>query len=88
VELQSRNGPAMPLRMAEYGLSVFRLLGQFPCQVVLDVGEPALNMESELRGLDVLFQYRLIDIRTLNRDRLLESDEVGDNCDFGAIGGP
>jgi hypothetical protein len=79
VELQSRNDAGMALRMAEYCLSAFRLLKQFPRQVVLYVGEPALNMESGLRGPDVLFQYRLVDIRTLNRDRLLESDEVGDN---------
>jgi len=38
-----------------------------------------MRMESELRGPNLLFQYRLIDIRTLDGDRLLESDEVGDN---------
>ena len=30
VELQSSNDPAMPLRMAEYCLGVFRLFGRFP----------------------------------------------------------
>ena len=43
------------------------------------MGEAQLTMQKELRGADVLFQYRLIDIRTLNGDRLLESDDVGDN---------
>jgi predicted transposase YdaD len=79
VELQSGNDAAMPLRMAEYCLGVFRLFGQFPRQVVLYVGEPQLQMENKLRGADVLFQYRMIDIRTLEGDRLLESAEVGDN---------
>ena len=79
VELQSGNDAAMPLRMAEYCLGVFRLFGRFPQQIVLYVGEPQLRMESKLRGPDVLFQYRLIDIRTLDGDRLLESEEVGDN---------
>src|ERR1035438_9291853 len=79
VELQSGNDSAMPLRMAEYCLGVFRLFGRFPQQIVLYVGEPQLRMESKLRGPDVLFQYRLIDIRTLDGDRLLESEEVGDN---------
>jgi hypothetical protein len=65
--------------MAEYCLGVFRLFGRFPQQVVLYVGEARLTMQKELRGADVLFQYRLIDIRTLNGDRLLESDDVGDN---------
>jgi hypothetical protein len=40
VELQSGNDAAMPLRMAEYCLGIFRLFGRFPRQVVLYVGEP------------------------------------------------
>jgi predicted transposase YdaD len=79
VELQSSNDAAMPLRMAEYCIGVYRLFGRFPRQVVLYVGEPQLGMASKLSGPDVLFQYRVIDIRTLNGDRLLESEEVGDN---------
>jgi hypothetical protein len=79
VELQSGHDAAMPLRMAEYCLGVYRLFGRFPRQIVLYVGEPEMRMESELRGADVLFQYRLIDIRTLDGERLLESREVGDN---------
>src|SRR5580700_7025392 len=79
VELQSGNDAAMPLRMAEYCLGVFRLLGKFPRQVLVYVGEPRLRMESELRGPDVSFRYRLIDIRELDGDRLIESEEVGDN---------
>jgi hypothetical protein len=79
VELQSGNDAAMPLRMAEYCLGVFRLFGRFPRQVLLYVGEAPLRMESELRAPDVWFRYRLIDIRELDGDRLIESDEVGDN---------
>jgi len=36
-------------------------------------------MESELRGPEVSFRYRTIDIRDLDGDRLLESEETGDN---------
>jgi len=79
VELQSGNDAAMPLRMAEYCLGVFRLLGRFPRQVVLYVGEPKLRMQNKLRGPGVLFQYGLIDIRKLDGERLLESQGVGDN---------
>src|SRR2546425_4027759 len=50
LELQSGNDPAMPLRMAEYCLGVFRLFGKFPRQILLYVGEAALHMDSELRG--------------------------------------
>jgi hypothetical protein len=79
LELQSGNDATMPLRMAEYCLGVFRLFGRFPRQVLLYVGEAPLRMESELRGDDVWFRYRAVDIRDLDGDRLLESQEVGDN---------
>lgn len=90
LELQSSNEAAMPLRMAEYCLGVFRLFGRFPRQVLLYVGEAPLRMESELRGANVWFRYRLIDIRDLDGESLLESEEIGDkcNCDPGATAGP
>jgi hypothetical protein len=79
VELQSSNDPSMPFRMVEYCLGVRRLFGQFPRQILLYVGEAPMRMENQLRGPDLSFEYRLIDIRTLDGDRLLESDDVGDN---------
>lgn len=79
LELQSANDAVMPLRMAEYCLSVFRLFGRFPRQVLRYVGEAPLRMESELRGPDMWFRYSAIDIRDLDGDRLLESEHPGDN---------
>jgi hypothetical protein len=79
LELQSSNEAIMPLRMAEYCLSIFRLFGNFPRQLLLYVGEAPLRMDSELRGADVWFRYSVIDIRSVDGDRLLESPEVGDN---------
>ncbi|MGA2737893.1 MAG: DUF4351 domain-containing protein [Bryobacteraceae bacterium] len=38
-----------------------------------------MRMQNQLRGPGLLFEYSLIDIRTLNGDRLLESGDVGDN---------
>jgi predicted transposase YdaD len=79
VELQSGNEATMALRMAEYCLGVLRLFGKFPRQAVLYVGEAPLGMDSELLGPDVSFRYRMIDIRDLDGDHLLESEETGDN---------
>jgi len=79
IELQSGNDAAMPLRMAEYCLGVYRLFGKIPRQVLLYVGEAPLRMESEIRGSDLFFHYRMIDIRQLDGDSLLESEETGDN---------
>jgi hypothetical protein len=52
---------------------------EFPRQVVLYVGEAPLGMDNELRGPDAWFRYRMIDIRELDGDALLESEETGDN---------
>ena len=79
LELQSSNDSAMALRMAEYSLGIFRLFGRFPHQVLLYVGEPAIRMDSELRGPDVFFRYEAVDVRALDGERLLESSAVGDN---------
>ena len=79
IELQSGNDANMPLRMAEYCLGVFRLFGRFPRQALLYVGEAPLRMACDLLGADLSFRYRVIDIRELDGDRLLESNEVGDN---------
>jgi hypothetical protein len=88
IELQSGNDAAMPLRMAEYCLGVYRLFDKMPRQVLLYVGEAPLRMESEIRGPDLSFRYRMIDIRELDGDRLLESEETRDNCNPGAVAGP
>ncbi len=79
IELQSGNDSKMALRMAEYCLSVYRRLGRFPAQVLLYVGEAPLRMQAELTGADFSFRYKLVDIRELDGERLLESDQVGDN---------
>jgi hypothetical protein len=78
-ELQSSNDGAMALRMIEYALGVRRLFGQFPRQILLYVGEAPMRMENRLDGPDWFFQYRLIDIRSLDGERLMESGDVGDN---------
>ena len=50
LELQSGNETTMPLRMAEYCLGVFRLFGKFPRQILLYVGEPALQRSRRPKG--------------------------------------
>lgn len=79
LELQSSNDTTMPLRMAEYCLRVFRQFGRFPRQVVVYVGAAPPRMETTLRGPSLEYAYRLVDIRELDGERLLESPRVGDN---------
>jgi hypothetical protein len=66
--------------MAEYCLRVYRLYGRFPKQIVLYVGSEPMRMAAELAsGGEVLFQYRLVDIRDLDGEALLGSGRPGDN---------
>ncbi len=79
LELQSSNDLSMPLRMAEYCLGVVRLLGRFPRQILLYVGEARMRMPNVLKGGGLSFEYQAVDVRELDGERLLESAEVGDN---------
>jgi len=79
IELQSTNDSGINLRMAEYALGTYRLLRKFPRQTVLYVGEAPLTMPDELRGSDFWARYRVIDVRDLDGEALLASDDVGDN---------
>jgi len=79
IELQSTHDPIMALRMMEYCADIYRRFGRFPEQVVLYVGEAPLRMENSLTGPCLSFQYRILDIRELDGERLLNSDQIGDN---------
>ncbi|HEX4807983.1 MAG TPA: DUF4351 domain-containing protein [Bryobacteraceae bacterium] len=78
-ELQSRNDPEMPLRMAEYALAIYRQYGRFPRQFVLYVGEARLSMRPELHGPSLHFSYTVVDIREMDAQQLLASPASGDN---------
>jgi predicted transposase YdaD len=79
IELQSANDADMPLRMAEYCLRIYRQLRRFPRQIVLYVGRKTMRMEAELAGSQQSFRYSLIDIRKVDGEALLASDQLGDN---------
>jgi hypothetical protein len=78
-ELVHIEHPDMPLRMAEYCLRVYRQFGRFPRQVLLYVGEPPLTMSDALVGLHLDFRYRVVDIRQLDGEQLLDSTRLSDN---------
>ena len=79
IELQSANDPLLPLRMAEYSLRVYRIHKQFPEQYVLYVGNQKMNMASVLIGPNHVCRYKIIDIRLLDEEMLLNSPFAGDN---------
>ncbi len=69
----------MALRMADYSIAIYRQFGRFPEQVVLYVGEAPLRMTGNLSGPNFNFECRIVDIRELDGERLLESDRIEDN---------
>lgn len=79
IELQSTNDADMALRMAEYALALYRLFRQFPQQVVLYVGKAPLRMPESIDGPSVSFRCRVLDIRQLDGEPLLDSSNLEDN---------
>ena len=79
IELQSDNTKDMAIRMLEYGLAALRKHHCYPTQVCLYVGEKPARMKRELRGPNLEYSYRLVDVRDLDGERLLKSGRVDDN---------
>jgi hypothetical protein len=65
--------------MAEYALRTYRLHDAFPDQYVLYVGMDEMRMPSELVGANFYCGYKLVDIRTLDEELLLNSPFDGDS---------
>jgi predicted transposase YdaD len=79
IELQSTSDAKLPLRMAEYALRTYRLYEVFPRQYVLYVGNEPLRMPTEIVGPDFFCRFKIIDIRTLDEESLLNSPFDTDN---------
>jgi len=79
VELQSTNDSRMAERMLEYAIAIYRGFGQFPEQLVLYVGSAAVRMEGRVTGPGIDYRCRIVDIRDLDGEPLLESGSLADN---------
>jgi hypothetical protein len=79
VELQSGNDPNMPRRMWEYYLLLWKKYDVPPVQQVIYVGDRPLTMSGEIQHPNLTFRYRLIDMRELDSEVLLQSPAIEDN---------
>jgi predicted transposase YdaD len=79
IELQSTNDPRIPKRMLNYCAAVYDMYDRIPRQIVLYAGEAPVNMPCEIRAHKVVVGYDLVDVRSLDAERLLQSDGLGDN---------
>jgi predicted transposase YdaD len=85
VELQSTNDPRMAARMLEYAVAIHRKFDRFPTQLVLYVGSAPVRMKGRIAGGGVTFACAIKDIRTLDGDALLASENLDDNL-IGILG--
>ena len=79
LELQSRNDPGFALRMGGYCFGVALRYGSIPRQDGLYVGSEPLRMKSEVRADGWIYRFDLVDVRDLDGEALLESDNLGHN---------
>ena len=79
IELQSRNEKDFGMRMGQYSFGVGLRYGRLPRQVALYVGAEPLRMKNEIAGPGGAFRFDLVDIRDLDGELLLASDNPGDN---------
>jgi phage-related protein len=79
LELQSYNDSNMPFRMLEYYLLLKeKYKNHSISQMCLYVGDKLLNMENSILQKNLKYSYILKDIRELNCEELLNSDEFED----------
>jgi hypothetical protein len=68
-----------PSKRGEYSFGVALRHGRLPRQVALYVGGEPLRMKNEIAGPGWAFRFHLVDIRDLDGELLLASDNPGDN---------
>lgn len=79
LELQTANDSTMPHRMLEYFSLILNVYHQEPFQQVLYVGKQAVKMPNRLTLNKLQFEYKIIDIRKIDCQPLLDSPNTEDN---------
>ena len=79
IEIQLRNDPAIPFRMAEYYLGFYRLLNEHVVQILLYVGREPLRMPAVFETPTMRHEYVVLNLREMDGEALLASDDWADN---------
>ncbi|MBF0592564.1 MAG: Rpn family recombination-promoting nuclease/putative transposase [Nitrospirae bacterium] len=79
IELQSTNDNAMLKRMYLYSAFIYNQYDRLPIQFVLYVGNKPLNMETNMEFGLIKYAYKLIDMRNVDGNQLIDSDDPDDN---------
>lgn len=78
LEFMSENQKLFELRMAGYYVEIYQAWARHPHQVLVYVGRAKLRMAGHFKSPTLSFKFRVVDLRELNGQRFLESDEVAD----------
>ncbi|MBF0537947.1 MAG: hypothetical protein HQL03_06805 [Nitrospirae bacterium] len=78
VEVQSTNDNTMLKRMFLYAGFIYNQYNRLPIQIVLYIGNKPLNMDNSMEFGLIKYAYRLIDIRTIDSNKLIASDNLED----------
>ena len=79
IEIQSVNDPRMKFRMGVYYYLVKETYAEVPVrQVVLYVGEPAMNMAAGMEADGNALAYELIDIRQFDAESMMATGNPAD----------
>ncbi|MBF0537039.1 MAG: hypothetical protein HQL03_02170 [Nitrospirae bacterium] len=79
IEMQSTNDNNMLGSMFLYAGFIYNQHRKLPVQIVLYIGNKPLNMESSMESGLIRYAYQLIDIRTIDGNQLIDSDNPDDN---------
>ena len=78
LELQSGNDPDMACRMLEYYFLLWKRYNVPPVQQMIYVGGRPMTMSAEIQHENLTFRYRIIDMRELDSEALLQSPVIAD----------
>jgi len=79
LEVQTQNDDAMPNRMLKYYLLIRELYNQPPFQMVLWIGDGQCSIKNEINEANLYFKFLLKDLKDIDCETLLESDDPNDN---------
>ena len=78
LEFMSENQKFFDLRMAGYYVEIYQGCGTHPHQALVYVGRNKLRMSGHFKSPTLSFRFRVVDLRTMNGERFLDSAAVGD----------
>lgn len=79
IELQSSNEVDFVDRMGAYKFAIKNKCRRYPRQLTLYVGDRPPNMATEIDVPDLAFRYHLVNIKDLDGEALLNSQDLSDN---------